>query len=174
MSCGSRGTEGSAPTIRIAIGVISTAFLNSKMQQYCAFQSHNKSRKAKTYTAGWLRWVLLLSTSFLLSYLTLEIVFPLCFLLADGQCEGPRLHIWGDVSHCLACSPQQNRNNETNKAGDHPAWDLLLHVFIFWFSFCFGVILNSEASAFTRERCSKSRNLHWFIEPKPFHSRLEF
>ena len=43
------------------LGVISKSQLSSKMQQYCAFQSHNKNTSAKTYMAGWLSNVLLLS-----------------------------------------------------------------------------------------------------------------
>lgn len=50
------------------LGVISKSQLSSKMQQYCAVQTHNKKRNAKTYTAAWVSSVLLLSTEPLLSH----------------------------------------------------------------------------------------------------------
>lgn len=125
--------------------------LSPKIQPFCAFHSHNKSRKAKTYTAAGSAEC---CPFHLFPPLLSHPRSCFCSLLSPGWWPVWRPHIWGNVSHCFSFFPQQNRNTETNKAGDHPAWDLLLQVFISWVSFCFRAILNSEASSFTRDASS--------------------
>lgn len=76
------------------LGVISTSQLSSKVQQYCAFKSHNKNRNTKTCIAGWFSDVLLLSTG--PSPLPLQKLFFLfSFSWLVANLKAPRLNNWG-------------------------------------------------------------------------------
>lgn len=136
------------------LGVIAKSQFSSKMSHYCAFQSHNKTRNTKINRMTCLAQQYAASFPRPLSSSILEIVFPLCLLLAGDQLEVPQNQQLGPFHSRVFTNIAQlallsKTETQTNKVVDHPAWDLILHVFIFQFPFYFGGILNSEISDFT-------------------------
>lgn len=98
-----------------------------------------------------------------LSFPTLETVFPLCFLLDNGQLAGPQINNWGPSTLGQLLTLPSLISSKKQKCLDQqgcgpPCLRNIMHIFIFQIRFYLSGTLNSEASTFIGDRHWESKS----------------